>query len=117
MKPGESRIVRELPCPPRQMARPNEYWLLRRAGNRLMEHFNYWDLTAWRNYQDAMVILKTLADGMPTHPSKGWTKFQMGIVREICCPTCEKLFEWEGNFYEPQCPHCERILRTRLDVI
>jgi phage FluMu protein Com len=60
-----------------------------------------------------MVILKTLADGMPTHPSKGWTKFQMGIVREICCPACEKLFEWEGNFYEPQCPHCERILRTR----
>lgn len=78
-----------------------------------METFNYWDLAEWRNYADAMEILKVLADAVPAHPSKAWTLNKLGIVYEICCPHCKTVFEWTGKFYAPRCPNCERWLQER----
>ncbi len=113
MQPGQSRIIRELPCPPDMMSRPNEYYLLGRAATRLMEHFDFWNLAEWRNYQDAVLILKRLREAMPIHPCKAWSQSKLGIVYEICCPNCDEIFEWQGKFYAPRCPTCKRWLQER----
>jgi hypothetical protein len=117
---GESRIVRVLPCPPNFMHRTNAYWQLCRAARRLWEHPRMFALT-WnggdiKNELEAIEILRRLAHEQPLRPIARWDADGMGIVREICCPKCETVFEFEGNFYAPTCPSCKSFLQSRIAV-
>jgi len=78
-----------------------------------MGTFDPWNLPKWRDYQNAMVILKSCRDAIPAHPCRAWTEHKLGFVYEICCPNCETVFEWTGKFYAPRCPACQLWLSER----
>ena len=115
MKPGESRVVRELPCPHHMLHHPNEYWMLRRASRRLYERTENFTPAAIRDLADAVEVLRNAADAMESRPCRVWTDHKLGTIYEICCPGCETLFEWTGKFYAPQCPSCKRWLRSERE--
>lgn len=116
LKPGESRILETLPCPPERYVHPNEYWFLRRSARRLL-HNHIEDM--WQNpsygaeIMDAVAIIRMCAKQIPTRPCRTWEQYGLGVIREICCPACHELFTEQGNFYVPVCPHCKRGLHEK----
>lgn len=114
LKPGESRVSRELPCPKHMLARPNEYWLLRRAARRLYEVTPSFTPAAIYELAEAVTVLRSAADILEAQakPCRAWVQSELGTVYEICCPSCETVFEWTGKFYAPQCPVCHKWLKS-----
>jgi hypothetical protein len=118
LAPGQSRIVREEPCPPSQFSRPDEYYLLKRAAQRLLQQdfHRYWIDHGYRDEVNAAFeTLRDLAEKIPAVPSAAWMETEEGIVREIRCPNCLTVFEWRGNFYAPRCSKCQMFLRKRTE--
>jgi len=116
LRPGESRVLYTKPCPPHMYSHPNFYFILKRAARRLVE--NDFGLM-WENdwYFDSCIEairkLRDTARLFPAKPWKRWEQERMGDVLEICCPSCQTVFQWEGHFYAPQCPGCKHWLNER----
>lgn len=116
MKPGESRIARELPCPPHMYSYPNGYWMLWRAAERLAESIKinqFWEINRWDELRDAISVLRETAEQFEKRPCRAWTENKLGVVYEICCPACSAVFEWTGKFYAPRCTNCQQWLTQR----
>lgn len=116
LKPGESRIIENKPCPPERYVHPNEYWLLRRAARRLMYNHveDMWkDPKYGQEILKAVQVLRDCADQIPSRPCRSWEQYGLGLVQEICCPACRTLFTVQGKFYTPQCTNCKRYLHEK----
>src|SRR5258708_26214713 len=118
LKPGESRIIHELPCPPDWMSHTNQFWQLRRAAKHLLhskvQGFSWMDekwRDGWQDVLEAVEMLRQIATLQPTKPISTWVDGKLGTTYEICCPHCQTIFEWKGKFYAPQCPECHRWLQ------
>lgn len=115
LAPGHRRVVRQVECPPHMLARPNAYWMLRRASRRLYESTPNFVPAAIRELADAIEILRKAADELEkeSKPCHHWVQYNLGTTYEICCPACSTLFEATGDFYAPQCPNCKGFLREK----
>jgi hypothetical protein len=96
--------------------RPHGYWFIRRIARRFLENdFGLmWDYDKY--FEEAIAVLRKLRETaklFPATPWKRWAVEKMGEVRLICCPNCGGEFTWEGHFYAPQCPGCNRCLTER----
>ena len=118
LKPGESRVLYVKPCPPEMYSRPNGYYAVRRAAMHLIiNNLDYlWEKgMLGSGIIDAFETMRGLTCHFPSKPMRCWEEERRGDVTEICCPTCETVFQWEGYFYAPQCPGCKRWLQSRKE--